>query len=289
MLVKLLSRHGLSAIEHSIRYILNESKTVSKDGELVQPILQNLRSAPNDLQGLSNELIDNESFRKVTSNRVFMFHEILSFGSGDKSKITPEMVQDIIQKYLQLRGDDLVCIAIAHFNTDSVHCHIVSGGTRYRDSTSSGLRKSDLLKIKQELEIYVQQNYPQLEHSHIQHGQGQQYISEKEYQAGKNGLTKKEELRLLIEQILSASKSRTQFTEKLAKAGYLTYERNRDGMLSGIVSEQGQKHRFSTLGISLEQVQQLTTAQELSREQHLLRRLQDINQRNSNEDQLERD
>ena len=288
-LIKILSRHSLSAIEHSIRYVLNEGKTAASDGEVVQPILQNLRCDPTDIEGLANELIANESYRKLTSNRVFMFHEIVSFGSGDKSVLTPEIVQDVTQKYLQLRGDDLVALAIPHFNTESVHCHILSGATRFRDSVSSGLRKSELGDIKVKLENYVNEKYPQLEHSSIFHGQAKAYVSEKQYQLEKRGLSIKQELKELVVELLSSSNSLSQFIDKLAKNGYLAYERNRDGKITGIVSESGRKHRFSTLGIAPSQIQQLETASELSREEKLLQRLKRINQNTRNENDNQRE
>jgi len=289
MLVRILGRHNLSAIEYSIRYILNEGKAISEDGELVQPILQNLRSDSTDIKGLAHEIISNEANRKITSNRLYMFHEILSFGSGDKSAITPEMVQEITLKYLQLRGDDLVAIAIPHFNTDSVHTHIISGSTRYRESKSSGLRKAELLSIKNQLELYVLENYPQLEYSSIRHGQSKEYLSEKEYQARQNGRSTKQELKELVSSIYMSSKNKTEFIQKLNTKGYLTYERNQDGQITGIVSASGRKHRFSTLGISAEQIQGLETVQELTREEKLLHRLQNINNKQQNEKDLERD
>lgn len=69
----------------------------------------------------------------------------------DKSYCTSEVMTSITEKYFDLRGD-VLGYAVAHFNTDSPHIHILESATRYRQNKSSSLRKSELADLKLEME-----------------------------------------------------------------------------------------------------------------------------------------
>src|ERR1700722_13148521 len=118
-IVKVLSRHSpsyASLIQYILRYIVNVEKTNK------EPIYtNNLRS--NTTAGYTREFIENEAFRKHTrSDQIHLFHEIVSFGADEnKELITPEMINDLAQEYMRLRGNTGVMLGAAH--RDKAHVH----------------------------------------------------------------------------------------------------------------------------------------------------------------------
>ncbi len=275
-IIKMLSRRNLSSIDHSIHYVLREGKNETFNGQMVEPILHNLRSHKDDINGIVQEITQNESYRKITANRVYCYHTILSFSNLDKPNITIDKLKAITNKYLELRGN--VCAyAIPHFNTESVHIHVIEGSTFYRESRSTTLSKADLQALKNQLETYVQDQFPELTHSRVRHGQNREYLTEQEYHLVKNGRSKKQELLALVMRCLKHAKSRTQFIQALNRIGILHYERNQDGVITGVIDpETGRKHRMKTLGISPEQILDLNNPIELSREVKLKQKLMDL-------------
>lgn len=273
-ILKILSRRQLSAIEHTLDYITREGSGVTK------PLLHNLRSSTNDRDGIVNEFIANEAYRKITSNRIYCYHSILSLSDLDKEQANPKVMQAIAQKYLELRGD-VLAVVVPHNDTDSPHLHILESATLYRESKSSGLRKQELHNLKMELELFVREHFPELGHSRVLHGQGRNYIQEPEFQLAKRkGTYEKEKLQTLIHEIYKTSSSKEQFLNRLLNHGYVHYERNLDGMPTGLIMESGRKYRFKTLGLSLERIMELENQQEQSKEQNLLEQLRDIRQNN---------
>ncbi|MEQ9263143.1 MAG: hypothetical protein RLP14_08285 [Owenweeksia sp.] len=279
--LKMLSRRNLS-FGHTLDYISRDTA-----GGRSEPILHNLRSPYTDKKGIVDEFLNNEAYRKVTSGRVWYYHSILSLGEGDREQVTPEMMQAIAHKYLQLRGD-IIAVALPHFDTNSPHIHVLESGTRYRENKSSGLRKKELHQLKVELEAFVKEQFPELEHSQVEHGKGKAYLKEPEYQLQKRtGTSERKYLKTLVHEAYTTATSKQDFLDKLLDHRYIHYERT-DGVLTGVISPTtNRKYRFKTLGIAPEQIIALETQKERSQEQQLLNQLQHIRQ-NTNPKNLER-
>lgn len=271
-ILKILSRRQLSAIEHTLNYITREGSGVSK------PLLHNLRSSMKDRDALVNEFIVNEAYRKITSNRIYCYHSILSLSDLDKKQATPKVMQAIAQKYLDLRGD-ILAVVVPHNNTDSPHLHILESATLYREGKSSGLRKQELHNLKMELEYFIQERFPELENSGVEHGKGKPYVKEPEIQLlNRKGTSEREQLQKLIQNAYSSANSKQQFLDILQDQGYLHYQRNSDGIPTGLLSESGRKYRFKTLGLSFEKIMELESKIEKQQEEKLLNQLKEIRQ-----------
>ncbi len=273
--LKVLSRRKPSAIAHTLSYITREH-----DNGEVSPILHNLRSEADDHEAIAQEFLTNEAYRKVTSNRLYCFHTILSLGEGDKENTTPKTLQSIAQKFLELRGD-ILAYAVPHFDTDSHHIHILESATYYREDRSSSVRKNELQRIKTELEFFVEERFPELENSRVLHGAGKAYTKEAEYQLQKRtGTSERETLKKLVHHAFQKATSKHQFLDMLLDKGYVHYERNTDGVPTGVISESGRKYRFKTLGLLPENIMDLENQQEKTQEQNLLEQLKNIRQHN---------
>lgn len=269
-ILKMLSRQSPQAISQTLTYITRDADNEGLGW------LKNLRSEMDDHDGLVEEILKSESYRKITSNRIYCYHTIISLSDKDALHVTPDTLEKITRKYLELRGE-IQAVAIPHFDTDSRHVHILESGSLYRSGKSSGLRKESLTQLKQELEAFVQEQFPELEHSLVQHGQNQPYVQEQEFRLlQREGKSKKHELTELIQDLFHRAQSQEQFLAELANEGLVHYERRSDGLPTGIFTESGKKYRFSTLGVTEKQIQELKTIQEQSREQKLLDHLESL-------------
>jgi len=246
------------------------------------PILHNLRSKANDHKVIAQEFLVNETYRKETANRLYCFHTILSLSDLDKEQATPEVLHAIAKKYLELRGDDILAYAMPHLDSEARHIHVLEGATRYRENRSSSLRKQELQQLKLDMEAFIKEQFPQLEHSEVIHGTGKTYTQEAEYQLQKRTgkESKRQQLTTLVHRAHSQANGKQQFLDILAEAGFLHYERNSDGTPTGVISESGRKYRFKTMGISPEQIMALETKKERTKEQALLKRLEKLRQNN---------
>lgn len=278
-ILKMLSRQSPQAIFQTLSYITRDAQNQGLGW------LKNLRSDLTDHNGLVEEIINSEAYRKVTSNRVYCYHTILSMSDRDQAKVTPEILKKIAQKYLELRGE-VQAVAVPHFDMDSRHIHVLESGSYYRNGKASGLRKEALTQLKQELEVFVQEQFPELEHSLVQHGQNKAYLQEQEFRLlQREGSSKKKVLAELVQNVFRNARSQEQFLAELANNGLIHYERRSDGIPTGVISETGKKYRFSTLGVSEQQIQDLRTIQEQSREQKLLDRLESLRRKGKSQNQ----
>lgn len=276
-LLKMLSRSRLYAFENTLNYIHNEHKTKMDEQESI-PVLHNIRAKADDKEKIIDAFIENEAYRPITENRIYCFHTIISMSEKDRSKCTPKVMKQIMDKYFELRGD-VLGYGLAHFNTDSPHIHILESATRYRKNKSSSLRKSELAELKVEMEDYVTKELG-LEHSFIEHGKGKAYLKEREENLIKHGgISIKEMVKRQVIESLKQAKSLSEFKELLHDHQLIHYERRSDGIPSGVISSSGKKYRFTTLGIEIEDYLDLNHNKDLEKENQLLDKLKKIREK----------
>lgn len=239
-IVKILSRHSPS-YGSLIRYILREGK-----GDLPETFAHNLRS--DDIDGIVREFLENESFRKTfRSDQVYLTHEIVSFGAKEEGRhLTPEVMADIAREYVRLRGNDGVMFGAVHRDRDHAHLHMCVSALKFRTGRSFRLSKAELTGLQVGLQEYHRNKYPALSHSLPEHGSGRPYDRHGKWRAEQRArrAPTKDELRKVMEETLSLSKTREEFLERLREKGYHHYERN--GAPTGLEVD-GQRFRFSRL------------------------------------------
>ena len=272
---KIMSRKKLYSIENSIRYILRDGSR-NYNQTPIEPMVYNIRSDPSQIKDVVHEFMVNESYRKVTTDRVFCYHSIISLSVKDKSQCTPKMLQALMDHYIEQRGDILAYGAI-HLNTDAPHIHIIESGTRYREDKSSRMCQAELTRIKLELERFVEIEL-KLEHSKVEHKSGQYRTTERTSidDLFQNRNLSKKEIAKEVEDILYRSESKQDFIDALFEHGYTYYERSKNGIPTGIIDKKGRKHRFKTLNISPQTILDLEGEVLRTKETELLDKLQRI-------------
>jgi hypothetical protein len=196
------------------------------------------------------EYLDNESKRltKRTARNNVITHEILSFSKSDFDKITPEILKDFAEKYIEFRGVQGIYLVAPHFK-DNPHLHFCVSSLELESGLSMRLSKPEFARLKQNIQEYQQEKYRFLEKSIVQHGKGIEEMSDREVQLNirKGKLSRKQILKNILSETLPNSPSLSELIITLESHGIKIYERG--GKVYGVEYE-GRNHRFDNLGFA---------------------------------------
>lgn len=246
MIVKVLARHSPS-YGSIIDYLTKEGK-----GKQGKPIIITHNFKGSSKEELVKEFMENESFRRyMRKDQIYMYHEIISLSNKEKSElITEELLRDLTEQYINLRGKDGMYIAAFHEDKDHAHIHFAVSGVKYRTGKAHRLSQKDLHELKVKFQEYHKGQYPFLSFSNPEHGKGIEYEKHGEYFNKGKRTNVKESIREKIHTLFNESKSQHEFIQKLQENDLHFYERN--GKPTGIVFND-LKFRFSRLDISLDE------------------------------------
>ena len=254
MIVKILARHSPSYAS-LIDYILNENKS---NGHESQIFTHNIRSEWQS--DWVDEFKENEAFRlHPRANNVYAYHEIISFSSKESSEnISKEVLSDIANKYIELRGNEGIYIGNVHFDKNHVHIHFISSGLAFRSGKAFRLSHSKLQSLKVDLQQYHLHKFPSLVHSICEHGNNKTKYSQREWQAKQREQRNlsKTDISQKVQSCFAKATSLREFLHLLRDAGLHHYERR--GKVQGIISPDGIKFRFTKLGIDTMKLNSLT-------------------------------
>ncbi len=298
MIIKTLSRKKPSFFQ-----LYDYMKDGSDDKET--PISRNLHNTNNRYQVLQ-EFTNNHKLTKNIKNGNALYHDIISFPNTKEVSIErqKEAITILADKYLKKRAEDNIAIGYIHTETNNLHLHLMISSNPKNESKRHRLSKPQLKEIQKELELYKQQEFPEL-------GQELIYTKEREieepnYQSSKSKdqeyqlkhrtkkLSRKDEIKQILAEIMLDSYSKTQLQKKLQKHNLEFYER---GHTAGIIDLEEQskgktkvKHRFKTLGLELE----YQNFMEFEKSKELDREIEDeleleIEEELEDEDELDRD
>lgn len=237
MIIKSLSRKGnkRSTIKQLLAYMFQEHKM----SDFV--LTHNVQG--NSIDDYTNAFMQNEKNRlHIRKNNILVQHNIISMHHLDSSKITQKILRSIAKEYIKLRNPNALYVVLPHYDKQAIHLHIVISGVEQFTGLSTRISKERFKEIK----IELQNMFPELEHSIVEHGKKEkQKISEKEYQMKKRKApTEKERIKHLLETLYKQSSSKEDFYKRIHDNGLKTYDRG--GKTYGIDTGR-KKLRFSTL------------------------------------------
>ena len=67
-----------------------------------------------DVADIVHQFKENDTYRKKRKNGIALYHEVMSFHAGDTDDLSPEMLQDLANKYLEMRAPDALAFASVH-------------------------------------------------------------------------------------------------------------------------------------------------------------------------------
>ena len=202
----------------------------------------------------------NEEYRQNKRiDSVILTHEIISFHKDDAQNISLDKLEDIARQYVRERNINGMFLAVPHFDKEHYHIHICASGIEYQTGKSMRLDKKKLRELKQKIQQYQIEKYPELSKSVVNHGKlpkERALLSEKEFQykLRTGRATDKEQLIRMLKTCYKKANSRKNFFENLKDSGLKTYIRG--GKISGIVFC-NKKFRLKRLGFTDERLQEL--------------------------------
>ena len=265
MVIKSMSRKSMSFMQ-LIDYISREG---TAEGP---PVFHNFTADPDDPLRLNRAFIRNARLCPPRKNGVMLYHEILSLSPDDREQATPEILADLAEHYLALRAPEAIAWGRVHFDRNP-HVHLIISGNLKNRTKKLRLSKSDFGRVKRELESYQKEHYPELAKSVVYGKSGperdraeararevkgkrdpvlssrtpsEQARETRLREQGRGVESKKEVLRGLVLDALTAAVSPGEFGDRLGRQGITVYERN--GRPAGIVSG-NKKYRFTTLNL----------------------------------------
>ena len=251
MIIKIKSRK-----RGSYRQLLNY---ITKDEERVPDsriILHNMPEASmDDWVGWFKY---NETFReRKRKNSVKLTHEILSWHKDDTPNLTLAAIEDMAREYIQKRNPLGIYVGAIHLSKDHYHVHFCVSGVEYRSGKVMRLSKATMKNLKQSVQEYQKERYPELVHSVVAHGKSKHLqLTDREYFHKKRtgSLTTRETLSLLIDDALERAIDIDDFLGMLASQGLEPYFRQ--DKLMGVRFGK-RKYRFRKLGIDTLALQKL--------------------------------
>jgi len=216
----------------------------------------------------------NETYRqRKRSDSVYFTHEILSWHRDDAKNITLEKMEVMAREYIKLRNPKGMYVTVPHFDKEHYHIHICASGVEYKTGKALRLSKTELTKLKKDIQQFQLERFPELSKSIVVHGRKEKSVSsEKEYQmkfrTGRE--TEKEIVLAKLKTCYKKADSKEIFFELLKECGLKTYERS--GKVTGIAHGK-YKFRFRRLGFSEERLEELERLQGRNHELKVSRKI----------------
>lgn len=233
-------------------------------------IFHNLTSY--EIEDIVNEFIENDKLRKFRKNGIALNEYILSWHPKDTPKITPEIIRDMTEKFLDFRQEKGIAFGKIHYSDQHKHCHVYISANQIGSSKSTSQRKAPFEKLKYDLELYSLRRYPEIKHSFVKIKKRERErllerekpLTEKELQMKKRlgkKPTKKQLLKDQLQELLEKAQTITQFYELTEAQGLelYTYKNHINGFYC---KEHNLKIRFSSLGFSKEKIQEILKERE---------------------------
>lgn len=243
-------RRSPGIFQYLVRYAYSDKDRATEENSF--SFFHNILSR--DVNSIVNEFETNDTFRKKRTNGLALHHIILSFNPEDSDNITLGMLNDLVQKFIELRGDDTLYFGRLHNSDGHPHVHLIMSANKYRSNQSTRISKKEFQRIHRELEAYQQQKYPELSQSLVKVGDidfsnRPKGLTEPEKHISSRGQNvQKVTLKNQILGLLRKSNTTADFYDLIREKGFDIYKRN--GKISGIISRSGRKFRFTTLGIN---------------------------------------
>ena len=169
MIIKNLTRKAGSNTSVLLNYLFKYISEKDKIQEYKPFIVRhNVRSST--IAGYIKEFAAVEQLRlHKRIGQVNVHHSILSFGKLDAPKLNDSILRNLAKQYIKLRGELNLYVITKHLDREHIHLHVAMSATQVNGKSSS-ISKARFAEIKQELDRYQQEKYPELVHSLPQHG-----------------------------------------------------------------------------------------------------------------------
>lgn len=224
---------------------------------------------------------ENETYRKLRRpDSVILSHEILSWHREDTKNITIEKLEEMAKEYIKLRNPSGMAIAVSHSDKQHLHIHFCFSGLEYHTGKSLRMSKAEFTKLKQDIQNFQKEKFPELSNSIVEHGKSEKKTlalpSDREYQIKRRTgrATDKEQVLGMLKDCYHRAISKEDFFEMVEECGLKIYERG--GRISGVVMN-GRKFRLKRMGVEEERLDELEVGMKRGKEIEKLRTVKEKN------------
>ena len=268
MIHKFKTRKNIYSAKQLVNYILTDKDKILNPFE-APLVLQNINRL--ELDTLHIDFLDNYKYQPKRKGSTAFYHEIIAISKADADVITKPMIQDMMHKYIELRGlQNAIVLAKSHENQ---HIHFMISGNELFSKKRLRMSQEEMKTLLRDFENYHLEKYPEIVHSTV-HTNKEKETSrniqkensnrrkEKEYQLKlrlPNTKTQKETVAEMVQNIMKNIDNFSQFTKQIKDIETLkiyTYRSKIKGVLY-----QNRKYRFSTLNIAKDKILQLEKIQ----------------------------
>ena len=279
MIIKVLPIRSYNAIQNVVNYIATDKGRIHDHH--AQGIFHNLYST--GLREISVQLQTNFADHARNRNRTKARHVILSVNPIDRNKVNMDIMDDLINEYINKAFPKAIAFGTHHVNEKHFHTHLIVSGNELMSRTSTRQTKTELREVHMHMLRYMSERYPQLSIGIDKDNYGRKLHSEKAYYKEKRNpdlqLTR-DELSERVKEIFRLSESSEDFRQRLESSDLRTYEHK--GRLQGVLWEdEGKKMRFSRLGIEKHLME------ELDKQNERLNELEQLREDHDNEQELD--
>jgi hypothetical protein len=245
MIIKSMSR-ATSSFEQIIDYIERHKKDSS------YRIYYNIFSR--EKEEIKREFERNARHVKTRKNGVYMYHEVLSLEENNKlsKEKQKEILREISQEYIKSRAGKNIAYGVLHDEKDRhLHYHLVFSSNEFGKSQKTRLSKKKFDEVKQGLEKWVLEKYPELDQKKtMQTKRTNNKLSSKgQEMKRRTGKTpQRERVVTELKNVFSRSQSKQEFFNNLEKAKLEIYVRGKAIGFKDL--ETCRNHRLNTLGLS---------------------------------------
>jgi len=267
MIIKIKSHKNKKSFKSLLDYMINDKDRLFDKAGKSFAITHNLVGDSID-EWVKQYKANEECRQHKRVNSIILTHEILSWHKDDAKDISLVKLEDMAREYIQKRNPNGIYVAVPHFDKEHYHVHVCSSGIEYRTGKTMRLAKKDLQILKQKVQQYQLEKYPELNKSIVNHGKlpkEQALLSEKEYQYQQRTgrATDKEQVIGMLKTCYKKANSKDGFFDMLNESGLKTYVRG--GRISGVVFSE-RKFRLKTLGFTDDRIQELEKTLKQSKE-----------------------
>ncbi|MGB1216680.1 MAG: relaxase/mobilization nuclease domain-containing protein, partial [Saprospiraceae bacterium] len=269
MVIKGTRIHQANCFAQKIDYIMSDKGRAY--GLETFELFKNVRGHNRD--GAVNSFETNDRYRqenakrKKVRNSVVCYHDIISFHHRDKQNLTDEKLQDLTEKYIELRCPNAVVYSKAHIHNKNIHVHLLISGSEYKSQVLTRLSDAKWKKVRKDIEQYQKEQYPELRHSLVYQNLGEKKRKGKAKRLEDEKMLKKRQptkildkdlMKNAVRDFFKVARSEQHFQDLMKGHGVEFYQRKIGGKEQpyGVLCN-GRKMRFSTIGLDKGMMEEL--------------------------------
>jgi hypothetical protein len=241
MIIKSMARDSAS-FEQLIDYIDKEEKAL------------NLHIAYNfliddDKELIKQEFIRNSRYIRQSQGKNFLYHEVISLSENKLPlKKQQKILLDIAREYINKRASKCLVYAKIHNDQDNLHIHLCISANELGHNRRLRLSKKEFSDIQKDMEIYVKENFRELQEPKIYDKDNKERNKNRAEQELKNRTKEPTRKEIVYEELLKIFNSSNDIRTLETKLKNKDLELYIRGKTIGVLDVKGaKKYRLKTL------------------------------------------